>query len=88
LLAPSGSLGGAKPKASVLKDNELYIIKFPSIKDEYRQISRSEKTMLDVANIAKINVCQSELFETAKGIALLVKMFDRNAGKRTPYKSV
>ena len=87
LLAPSGSLGGARPKASALKDNELYIVKFPSIKDEYRQISRSEKTMLDVANIAKINVCQSELFETAKGTALLVKRFDRSAGKRIPYKS-
>ena len=87
LLAPSGSLGGARPKASVLKDNELYIVKFPSIKDEYRQISRSEKTMLDVASVAKINVCQSELFETAKGTALLVKRFDRNAGKRIPYKS-
>ena len=87
LFAPSGSLGGARPKASVLKDNELYIVKFPSIKDEYRQISRSEKTMLDVANIAKINVCQSELFETAKGTALLVKRFDRSAGKRIPYKS-
>lgn len=87
LLAPSGSLGGARPKASVLKDNELYIVKFPSIKDEYRQISRSEKTMLDAANIAKISVCQSELFETAKGTALLVKRFDRNAGKRIPYKS-
>jgi len=35
----------------------------------------------------EINVCQSELFETAKGTALLVKRFDRNAGKRIPYKS-
>ena len=87
LLAPSGSLGGARPKASILKDGELYIVKFPSIKDEYRQISRSEKTMLDVASIAKINVCQSELFETAKGTALLVKRFDRNGDKRIPYKS-
>ena len=87
LLAPSGSLGGARPKASILKDNELYIVKFPSIKDEYRQISRCEKTMLDVANIAKINVCQSELFETVKGTALLVKRFDRNGDKRIPYKS-
>ena len=87
MLAPSGSLGGARPKASILKDNELYIVKFPSIKDEYRQISRCEKTMLDVASIAKINVCQSELFETAKGTALLVKRFDRNGDKRIPYKS-
>ena len=87
LLAPSGSLGGARPKASILKDDELYIVKFPSIKDEYRQISRCEKTMLDVASIAKINVCQSELFETAKGTALLVKRFDRNGDNRIPYKS-
>lgn len=87
LLAPSGSLGGARPKASVLKGDELYIVKFPSIKDEYKQISRSEKTMLDVARIAKITVCESELFDTVKGTALLVKRFDRNGDKRIPYKS-
>lgn len=87
LLAPSGSLGGARPKASIIKDNELYIAKFPSIKDEYRQISKCEQTMLEVAQIAKINVCKTQLYETIKGTALLVKRFDRVGNERIPYKS-
>ncbi|WP_172198910.1 type II toxin-antitoxin system HipA family toxin [Campylobacter sp. RM16188] len=87
LIEPSGSLGGARPKASVIKDNCLYIAKFPSIRDEYRQISRCEKTMLDAAKIAKINVCESELFEVKNGTGLLVKRFDRDEGARIPFKS-
>lgn len=87
LLAPSGSLGGARPKASIIKNNELYIAKFPSMKDEYRQISNCEQTMLEVAKVAKINVCEAELYETMKGTALLVKRFDRASDKRIPYKS-
>lgn len=87
LIEPSGSLGGARPKASIMKDGWLYIAKFPSIKDEYRQISRCEKTMLDAAKIAKINVCESELFEVKSGTGLLVKRFDRDEGARIPFKS-
>jgi len=87
LLAPSGSLGGARPKASIIKDNKLYIAKFPSIKDEYKQISKCEQTMLEVAKIAKINVCKTQLYETIKGTALLVERFDRIGNERIPYKS-
>lgn len=36
LIAPGGSLGGARPKASVVdKHGHLYIAKFPSTKDDY-----------------------------------------------------
>ena len=36
LIAPGGSLGGARPKASVVDEaGHLYIAKFPSVKDEY-----------------------------------------------------
>ncbi|WP_255298860.1 type II toxin-antitoxin system HipA family toxin [Helicobacter suis] len=87
LLAPSGSLGGARPKASVLKEGVLYIAKFPSLKDADKQISRCEKTMLDVAKLAKIQVCQTELLETSKGTVLLVKRFDRKEQERIPFKS-
>lgn len=87
LLAPSGSIGGARPKASIINNHDLYIVKFPSIKDEYKQISNCEKTMLDIAKIAKIKTCEAKLFETYKGTALLVKRFDRQNGIRIPYKS-
>src|SRR6267154_431615 len=36
LIAPGGSLGGARPKASVVDpDEHLWIAKFPSVRDEY-----------------------------------------------------
>ncbi|MCG2947195.1 HipA domain-containing protein, partial [Escherichia coli] len=36
LIAPGGSLGGARPKTSVVDEaGHLYIAKFPSVKDEY-----------------------------------------------------
>lgn len=36
LIAPGGSLGGARPKASVLDpDGQLWIAKFPSLRDEH-----------------------------------------------------
>ncbi len=87
LLAPSGSLGGARPKASVIKDGELYIAKFPSVKDEEREVSKNEKTMLELAKIAGIEVCDSFLYETVKGTSLVVKRFDRKGSDRIPYMS-
>lgn len=37
LIAPGGSLGGARPKASVVDpDGRLWIAKFPSLQDEYK----------------------------------------------------
>lgn len=36
LIAPGGSLGGARPKASVVDPNDrLWIAKFPSVRDEH-----------------------------------------------------
>jgi len=35
LIAPGGSLGGARPKASVVDEGHLWIAKFPSVRDEY-----------------------------------------------------
>ena len=87
LLQPSGSLGGARPKASIIKDNELYIAKFQSLKDEDKQLVRLEKTMLDLAKICKINVCEAEIFSKNNAEVLLVKRFDREKNTRIPFKS-
>lgn len=87
LLHPSGSLGGARPKASILKDNELYIAKFQSLKDEDKQLVCLEKTMFDLAKICKINVAWAEIFSKNNAEVLLVKRFDRENNTRIPFKS-
>ncbi|MBX7490414.1 type II toxin-antitoxin system HipA family toxin [Helicobacter turcicus] len=87
LLHPSGSLGGARPKASILKDNELYIAKFQSLKDEDKQLVRLEKTLLDLAKICKIDVVEAKIFSKNNAEVLLIKRFDRENGTRIPFKS-
>lgn len=86
-LAPLGSLGGARPKACVQKDNVPCIAKFSSIKDNKRQVPECEQTMLEVAKIAGINTCESTLTQTDMGAVLLVKRFDREHNERIPYMS-
>lgn len=43
--------------------------------------------MLEMAKIAKINVCETRLYESKNGTALLIKRFDRQGEKRLAYKS-
>ncbi|WP_121757131.1 type II toxin-antitoxin system HipA family toxin [Helicobacter felis] len=87
LLSPSGSLGGARPKAGVEKQGALYIAKFPSIKDKDSQIPECEQTMLFLAHLAGINVCESHLHHIGDQAILLVKRFDRISTDRIPYMS-
>ena len=56
LLAPGSSLGGARPKASVLdKNGDLSIVKFPR-KDDDIDVVRWEAVALTLARAAGINV--------------------------------
>jgi len=89
LLAPGSSLGGARPKASVLdKDGELWIAKFPSLLDE-RDIGGWEKVAHDLAKNAGINVPESVTGKFySKKHTFLTKRFDRiNAGERIHFAS-
>lgn len=60
LLNSGSSIGGARPKASVIDNNELYIAKFSSKNDEYSVILW-EKSMLDLSNLANIKTAKSKL---------------------------
>ena len=61
LIAPGGSLGGARPKASIIDDkNNLWIAKFPSNHDEY-DIGAWEKLTSTLAEKAGISTSQSIL---------------------------
>lgn len=86
LISSASSLGGARPKASIQDKKVLYIAKFPSKNDTYAH-AIFEKTMLDVARVAKIETCDSKLLDIRNEKVIIVKRFDRKAEKRIPFKS-
>ncbi len=78
--AGSGSLGGARPKASVRGDDgHLLLAKFPHGSDDW-DVMAWEKTMLDVAREAGLRVPRSHLTKVGPRHVLLLERFDR-AGK-------
>ena len=88
LLKPGSSLGGARPKASVLAPNgDLWIAKFPSKHDE-GNVGAWEKVVHDLARLCGLNVPESKLEKFSKsGSTFLVKRFDREGSKRIHFSS-
>ncbi|WP_409967493.1 HipA domain-containing protein [Bengtsoniella intestinalis] len=88
LLAPGSSLGGARPKASVVDtEGGLWIAKFPSKHDEYNS-GAWEKVVHDLAKLCGLDVPESKLETFSKtGSTFLVKRFDRNGQRRKHFSS-
>ena len=87
LLAPGSSLGGARPKASVMdKDGSLAIAKFPR-KDDETDIVRWEAAALTLAKSAGINIPQWRLEKILEKYVLIIKRFDRENKDRVPFLS-
>lgn len=89
LIAPGGSLGGARPKASVLDEaGHLWIAKFPSRRDEIN-IGKWEYLIYILAKDAGINVAQSEIRNFSGDYdTFLTKRFDRTeTGDRLHFAS-
>jgi serine/threonine-protein kinase HipA len=87
LLAPGSSLGGARPKASVIdKDGHLTIAKFPQSDDKTR-IPIWEALALTLAALAGIPTPVWRLQEVAGRPVLLLRRFDRDAKGRIPFLS-
>ncbi len=88
LISPGSSLGGARPKSSVIdeKDN-LWIAKFPSGQDDH-DIAAWEYIVYELALDAGINMpeCRLEKFNS-KHHTFLSKRFDRSAGNRLHFTS-
>lgn len=73
------SLGGAKPKLTLLRDGVQYIAKFPDRGDD-PYLPHLELAMLRMARACGIDACEGEIIEPIQGrYALLVKRFDRHA---------
>lgn len=89
LLTPGSSLGGARPKASVIdRHNELWIAKFPSLQDD-RDIGGWEKVAYELAGNVGINVPESVTGKFySKKHTFLTKRFDRTSqGERIHFAS-
>ncbi len=78
LIDPGSSLGGARPKASVIDDNgHLWIAKFPSSRDE-KNAGAWEMVLHDLAKACGIHVSEARLQKfSGKHHTFLSKRFDR-----------
>ncbi|HEY0240825.1 MAG TPA: HipA domain-containing protein [Friedmanniella sp.] len=86
LAAGSGSLGGARPKASVHDGDRLRIAKFPHRSDAW-DVMAWEKTALDLARSSGIDVPRCELVGVGQRHVLLLDRFDRRGATRVGYIS-
>lgn len=87
IFAPGSSLGGARPKASVIDQHgHLSIAKFPKESDEY-SIETWEEIALRLAERADINTPHHQLIQVAGKAVMLSRRFDRNGAARMPFLS-
>lgn len=88
LMSPGSSLGGARPKASVVDEHEqLWIAKFPSTHDDY-DIAAWEFVTYKLAVAAGIDMaeCRIDKFESHHH-TFLTKRFDRTPETRLHFTS-
>ena len=87
IFAPGSSLGGARPKASIVdQHSHLSIAKFPKETDEY-SVETWEEIALRLAERAGIATPHHELVEVAGKAVLLSRRFDRVGETRLPFLS-
>lgn len=88
LIKPGSSLGGARPKATVVDvKGGLWIAKFPSKNDE-SDTGAWEKVVHDLADLCGLNVPEAKLEKFSKlGSTFLVRRFDRDGNRRIHFAS-
>ena len=87
IFAPGSSLGGARPKASVVDlQGRLRIAKFPKETDDY-SVETWEEIALRLARFAGISTPEHELVSIAGQSILLSRRFDRDGTRRIPFLS-
>lgn len=88
LIKPGSSLGGARPKATVVDTKgQLWIAKFPSRNDE-NDTGAWEMVVHDLALLCGLNVPEAKLEKFSSfGSTFLVKRFDRIENKRIHFAS-
>ena len=89
LVQAGSSLGGARPKASVVDERgDLSIAKFPKADESaYEDVCAWERVALQLACACGMHVPNSRLLRIGGRSVLLLKRFDRAGEKRLPYLS-
>ncbi len=82
------SLGGLRPKCTVIdKNGRLCLGKFPSVSDE-RNVTRAEVLALHLAQRAGIDAAKARVEEVERTPVAVIERFDRTEGDlRIPYLS-
>ena len=88
LIKPGSSLGGARPKATVVDTkDQLWIAKFPSKNDE-NDTGAWEMVAHDLAALCGLNVPEAKLEKFSPlGSTFLIKRFDRLGSERVHFAS-
>jgi serine/threonine-protein kinase HipA len=87
IFAPGSSLGGARPKASILdQHNDLSIAKFPKDDDDY-SIERWEAIAFELAQRSGIRTAEHQLKIVGDKQIFISKRFDRADNIRIPFMS-
>jgi serine/threonine-protein kinase HipA len=87
IFAPGSSLGGGRPKATIIDQHgHLSIAKFPKETDDY-SIERWEEIAFRMAERAMIATPHHELIRVAGKAVLLSRRFDRVGRRRIPFLS-
>ena len=88
LIRPGSSLGGARPKATVVDTKgQLWIAKFPSRHDD-NDTGAWEMVVHDLAALCGLHVPEAKLEKfSSLGSTFLVKRFDRDGNKRVHFAS-
>lgn len=89
LVHPGTSLGGARPKAGVIDENQvLYVAKFPSRKDDY-DVALWEHLSHQLAKNAGINAAETKAISAGEKYHTLLSLrFDRTTeGRRIHFAS-
>lgn len=88
LIAPGTSLGGARPKCSVIDpDGQLWIAKFPSRADEY-DVGAWEGLVHQLAGAAGLRIADARVERFSKeGTTFLTRRFDRMYEERIHFAS-
>jgi serine/threonine-protein kinase HipA len=87
IFAPGSSLGGARPKASVVdQNNHLSIAKFPKDSDNY-SLETWEEIAMRLAGTAGIATPSHQLLQIDGKAVMLSRRFDRINGVRIPFLS-
>jgi serine/threonine-protein kinase HipA len=75
-LDPGTSMGGARPKATIEDDQNLWLGKFPARDDRFN-LQRVEFATLELARQCGLNVARARLQEVGSSDVLMVQRFDR-----------